>query len=128
MKNYTRSSVYREKTTKEGNGDNPYNYQHGLLPLNQPAPFERKKEKGALLIPGMVNHIDGPLVKFFESASDETCSAHFHHHTYGLPHSNPASAEHRMRQTAGDPQGADHVYAHARQVWISSTSYDFWII
>jgi len=54
----------------------------------------------------MVSHIDGPLVKFFEGASDETCSAHFHHHTYGLPHSNPASAEHRMRQAAGDPQGA----------------------
>ncbi|WP_409409493.1 hypothetical protein AAE485_03240 [Acidithiobacillus ferriphilus] len=46
MKNYTQSSVYREKTTKKDNGDNPYNYQHGLLPLNQPAPFERKEERG----------------------------------------------------------------------------------
>ena len=108
MKNYTQSSVYREKTTKKDNGDNPYNYQHGLLPLNQPAPFERKEErgKGSISIPGVVSHIDGPLVKFFEVASDETCSALFHHHTYGLPHSNPASAEHRMRQTAGDPQSA----------------------
>ena len=76
----------------------------------------------------MVSHIDGPLVKFFEGASDETCSALVHHHSCGcrIPTQRVLSTEcAKLRAPLKVP---DHVDAHARQVWISSTTYDFWII
>ena len=76
----------------------------------------------------MVSHIDGPLVKFLRVRQTRP-ALHFFitiHTACSIPTQRVLSTEcAKLRAPLKVP---DHVYAHARQVWISSTTYDFWII